>query len=448
MRGILKPISTISVVLLIALLALTGCQNYASTPEGQVCIPIEQAKELGILKGGVGDTDDGGFGFDDEVPAEGDGDDSLPITGMTPSEPGSETEPSEPTGIIVPPKTEAPAGGKTSHQDVQGNLPRKVIKEGELVSFPNLKATDPDGDPLTYSFTEPLDENGEWLTEEGDAGEYVVTITASDGKSTTSVDVLIIVEATNRVPTISGLSDITVNEGDEVRLEPVITDSEGDDVAVTYSGWMAGPTYLTNFNDEGTYIVTVTASDGKSQSQKTITVTVDDVNRPPVLSDFAPVTVTEGQTVEVYPIAIDQDKDAVSYRFEEPLDEDGIWYTKVGDAGSYDLRIEASDGKDKTEKQVKVIVLAKNGAPLITGLSDIMVNEGETIVLTPVISDPDGDDVDVSYSGWMSASSYTTSFNDAGVHKVTVSADDGIEKTTKTVTITVKDVNRAPVFNI
>ena len=47
-----------------------------------------------------------------------------------------------------------------------------------------VSAVDPDGDPIVYNFTQPLDEKGEWQTGDGDAGEYIVTVYASDGKST------------------------------------------------------------------------------------------------------------------------------------------------------------------------------------------------------------------------------------------------------------------------
>ena len=71
-------------------------------------------------------------------------------------------------------------------EEETSDLPVKVVTEGDLVSFPNLKATDPDGDPIKYTFSKPLNDKGEWQTKVGDKGEYVVTITASDG--TNSVD--------------------------------------------------------------------------------------------------------------------------------------------------------------------------------------------------------------------------------------------------------------------
>ena len=64
------------------------------------------------------------------------------------------------------------------------------------------KAEDPDKDTLTFTFTSPLDDNGEWQTNYGDAGEYTVTITASDGLLTTSKEVLIIVKKKEEAPVL------------------------------------------------------------------------------------------------------------------------------------------------------------------------------------------------------------------------------------------------------
>ena len=66
------------------------------------------------------------------------------------------------------------------------------VNETEKLSL-EPEVEDPDADILTYTFTEPLDENGEWQTTYGDAGEYTATITVSDGVTEVSEEVLIIV---------------------------------------------------------------------------------------------------------------------------------------------------------------------------------------------------------------------------------------------------------------
>ncbi len=68
-----------------------------------------------------------------------------------------------------------------------------TVEEKDLVNI-NPSASDNDGDALTFTFTSPLDSNGEWQTEEGDEGIYQVTVTVSDGSLTDSQDITITVE--------------------------------------------------------------------------------------------------------------------------------------------------------------------------------------------------------------------------------------------------------------
>jgi hypothetical protein len=87
------------------------------------------------------------------------------------------------------------------------------------------------------------------------------------------------------VTTASGDETLTFQENERIDLRSalLIEDEEGDEVVVTYSGWMTTSTYQTTYDDAGTYTVTVTADDGNGQITTTdITIVVEDVNRPPV----------------------------------------------------------------------------------------------------------------------------------------------------------------------
>ena len=172
----------------------------------------------------------------------------------------------------------------------KSTIPTKTVKEGELVSFASLKATDADGDSITYTYSEPLDDSGEWQTEEGDAGKYIVTITASDGKSEVSQKIMIVVKALNNEPVVN-VEDITVQEGDTVNIEPEVIDADNDPITIEYSGWMESDTYETTSDDAGVYTVTITVSDGKTTVSKDVIVTVEDRNRAPVLSEIKDIKI-------------------------------------------------------------------------------------------------------------------------------------------------------------
>ena len=105
----------------------------------------------------------------------------------------------------------------------------KII-EGELVKIsPNAK--DPDGDELKYSFSAPLDSNGEWQTMKGDAGSYTTIASVSDGELSDLQKVNIYVIATgtdNYAPVLEPIDDKKVEEKSRLRFFIKATDPDGD----------------------------------------------------------------------------------------------------------------------------------------------------------------------------------------------------------------------------
>jgi hypothetical protein len=76
----------------------------------------------------------------------------------------------------------------------------------------------------------------------------------------------------------------------------------------------------------------------------------------------------------------------------------------------------------------------------------ITVDEGEKIVLPISATDREGDTLTTDITGWMTADTYQTTYSDAGEYTVTISVTDGEYTATQKVDITVRDVNRPPVF--
>lgn len=328
--------------------------------------------------------------------------------------------------------------------------------EGELVKIP-VKAVDPDGDFLDYMFDDPFNEKGLWQTELGDEGKYLVKVSVTDGKLTTSDFVLIDLARANRPPTIECEDEIDVEESETVELDCNIFDVDGDVVLVAYDGWMKAETKDTDFGDAGTYTVIVKAKDQEGESTKEITINVLKKNRAPVIESLDDITVMETETIELSAIASDPDGDDVELKFSKPFNDDGEWETNFGDAGTYEVTVVASDGDLITEETITVVVERKNRAPVLKEIEPISVKEGETITIDVDTFDPDGDDVIISYSGWMESAEKETSFNDAhpdgceekgctAEYTVTIQASDGVLSVTQDVMITVEDVNRPPEF--
>ncbi|MBL7157320.1 MAG: hypothetical protein ISS92_04045 [Candidatus Omnitrophica bacterium] len=172
---------------------------------------------------------------------------------------------------------------------------------------------DPDGDILTTSFTAPLDDNGQWQTTFEDAGTYTATATVSDGALNDSESFNIEVRNVNRPPYIEDLPDITVAEGDLVKLNITAYDPDGDSVTISYpEPFNTDGTWQTSYSDNGTYQLTVTASDGALETTEDFTLFITNKNGPPdvrISSNKSNVSPDEEFTVYVF--AEDPDGDTL-----------------------------------------------------------------------------------------------------------------------------------------
>jgi hypothetical protein len=326
--------------------------------------------------------------------------------------------------------------------------------EGELVEL-KPQVLDPDGDVLTFTFSPPVNQDGRWQTKIGDEGLYSITIGVSDGASTSSEVVDIIVLRANRPPIIS-CRDIIVDEGEEINLNDrcSVTDEDNGDIQLAYSGWMNSGRYQTTFDDAGEHVVLITASDRNGSTvlhtvSKDVTIQVNNMDRSPIFSDKFPteITATENDVIALpRDMVSDPDRDAITLSFSPPFDSEGVWKTKVGDAGSYDISVVASDGQMTAKRTVRVNVKLLNTAPVLKPIPPITVKEGETIHLPISATDREGDALSVEVSGWMSSDTYRTTFEDAGEYTTKVTVSDGVFTTQQVVQITVVDVNRPPVF--
>ena len=67
----------------------------------------------------------------------------------------------------------------------------------------------------------------------------------------------------------------------------------------------------------------------------------------------------------------------------------------------YKITITASDGTNKVSQDVIIIVKALNRPPVLDITEKtVIVSEGEKITLSAKATDPDNDDVTITYTGW------------------------------------------------
>jgi nitrogen fixation protein FixH len=252
-----------------------------------------------------------------------------------------------------------------------------TVQETDLISLVP-EADDPDKDKLTFTFSSPLNEKGEWQTTYGDAGEYTVTVTASDGQLTTSQDVLIIVNKKEEKPTIESFEPeqtvVTIKETESVDFNIEASDLNKDELSYSWKldgaeiGTDKAYTFETTYDDSGSHTVKVDVSDGTSVVSQLWSVTVENVNRKPILKEISPIKVKETETVTIKPEATDPDKDEVNFTISDPVGDDGVWETTYDDAGEYTVTVTASDGTDSVSQDVKIVVENVNRPPVILGI--------------------------------------------------------------------------------
>jgi len=415
--GMMKKL--LSVLLVLLLVVISGCQTTeeVALDKNLVCLPAEELVEL--------EPDEG---LEEVIPG---------LTDIV-ELPVVEEEP------VVEEVVEEPVVEDVVEEKEYAAV--KTFSEGDLVVL-DPQATDPDNDQVTFTFSSPLDGEGEWQTEKGDAGEYEVSVVASDGIDSVTKYVLLVIETSNSAPVLL-VNDVSFNEGDLVKLDVDVSDADGDSVSVVYSIPLdEDGEWQTGYDDSGKYKISVDATDGINSVTETITLTINNVNRAPVLEPIEHIAVLEGEKVEVDVEVEDPDSDDLTFTYTEPLDNEGEWQTEVGDAGSYVSTVSVSDGESLVEKAVSIIVNKLNNAPTLS-VEGVVVQETDLVKLDPEVFDSDGDDIVVTYSGVLSDGEWQTGYDDAGEYSVTVTATDGTETVSVDVVVVVEDVNRPPEFVI
>ena len=256
--------------------------------------------------------------------------------------------------------------------DVDTSKLQKIeIFETEVVDL-KVSAEDKDEDTVEFEFSAPLDADGKWTTDYGDAGEYVVTIKASDSVNTVEQMVLLVVKKKNVPPAVEGIeTTMTINEGTLFALKPEISDKNGDEVTLHFSKPLSDEgDWQTDHKSAGIYDLTLTASDGESETVVKSRLTVKDVNVPPEITGIEEtLEIDEGETVTIKPVVSDLDGDKVSVTLSEPVGDDGVWETTFTDHGTYKITVAASDGKDTVSKEVVLTVNDVNVPPKIIGIA-------------------------------------------------------------------------------
>ena len=274
------------------------------------------------------------------------------------------------------------------------------INETEKISLAP-KVVDPDADSLAYTFTEPLNKEGEWQTEYGNAGRYKSMVTVSDGKNKVSEEVSIIVHKREEVPSIDEFwpkeDVVEMNEGKSIKFGVAASDLNKDQLSYEWEldnkvvSNEKEVLFETGYEDEGSYEMIVTVKDSASSISKKWEINVNEADIDSLLDSISDIAITETETATLN--LPDFKAYGLKYEISEPLGNGNRWKTGYEDSGKYKVTIKAEGKGFKGETEALVTVKNKDRKPEFLELRDISVNENEQAKIELKIANSDKDKV-------------------------------------------------------
>jgi hypothetical protein len=373
---------------------------------------------------------------------------------------------------------------------VLDSIGSKTVAEADTLSF-LITATDPDLDSIWFSYDPAL--ANATLTDHGDgtatfefapnyneSGTYPTTFIVSDGLLDDSELVSITVTDVNTPPELDSIGDRSIDEGALLTIAVSATDPQGDSIILSTSTLPDGATFSDNGDGTGSFDWTPTfeqadvydvkfyATDtaGAADSEL-VTITVNDVNRAPVLDSIGNQTTTENDTLTLLITATDPDLDSIWFTYDPALTNATL--TDHGDgtatfefipdfdqSGDHALTFVVSDGALADSELVTISVTNTNRPPILTEIGDKSVQAETNLNFSVSATDPDGTTPTLSTSTLPDGASFTPGDDGTGVfdwtpttaqegsHPVTFYATDGVATDSESISITVYTTNQPP----
>ena len=382
-----------------------------------------------------------------------------------------------PEGTNLPPECE-----ETEDQE---------IELGEVVLLDGSGTTDPNGDTLSYLWTLISAPDGSTIgiddpTAEITAlrpdvgGEYVVQFQAMDGTENCFFQFTVTVEDTtpNTPPVCDAGDDLTVDVGATAVLDGTAsTDVDGDTLSYLWriidapggssSSIDASSEALASFTPDvaGLYTIELTVSDGTDTCATGIVISAEApvVNDPPLCRIATDSTVEVGQAASLDASGTsDPDGDTLSFTWsvtESPLgatsafgDATAVSTTWSADtAGAYQFELVVSDGIDSCSETFEINVTeSENNPPECDAGPDLTAEIDEEVTLDARgTTDPDGDPMTYQWRVIERPDGSAATISDltlrlasftpdvAGTYTIRFAADDGTDRCTDDMTLTV-----------
>ncbi len=363
-----------------------------------------------------------------------------------------------------------------------GGVPNVQVDAGAAYSF-TPRATDPDGDTLTFR----AENLPGWATLNTSTG----AITGTPGDTDVGMSGMITLEVTddvaaaqlepfqiqvrartsgttppppstvNRAPTISGTPATTVVAGSAYAFQASAADPDGDSLTYSIEGLPAWATFDTAtgrlsgtpaMGNVGTYDgIVIRVSDGSLSAALpafALQVTAAPIaNRPPAISGTPPASVAAGSAYSFAPTASDPDGNTLTFSIQNRPSW-ASFDTATGrltgtpsdsQLGTFaNIAISVSDGAAAVALAPFTITVtqgATNRPPVIGGTPPTSATVGQAYSFTPTASDPDGNTLTFSIANapaWATFDTSTgrlsgtpTAAHVGSTSGVTITANDG-----------------------
>ena len=374
------------------------------------------------------------------------------------------------------------------------------VQTGALVTLDGTGSTDAEKNTLTYTWVMVSKPATSTATLTGSttakptftadvSGTYTVSLVVNDGKlnsALVTLNVFASVTSANTAPVANAGSSQSVVVGTRVYLDGTSTrDAENDPVTFKWTlaarptGSVAAlnstssPTPNFTADVAGTYLVTLVASDGKTDSGSvTVTIVASASNLAPVANAGAVQTVTPGSKVTLDGTSsTDPNNDFITYKWTLTSKPDTSGATLSSDtsskpfftadlAGTYVVALQVFDGKLYSPIATNVITAAVgNRIPTANAGANQSVSTASLVTLDGTLSsDPDFDPLTYAWIMVAKPSGSSASLSSSSSPKPTFTADkegayllslvvsDGkLTSTITTTTVTASAANAAPV---
>jgi hypothetical protein len=306
------------------------------------------------------------------------------------------------------------------------------------------------GDPANYPLSDILG-NSRSIPPDAGCYEYV----ASDPN--------------NHAPVLDAIGNKSVGENSLLSFTVTANDADSDPITYSAGTLPSGATFASqtfswtpSYSQAGSYSVTFGVNDGQGGADsEIITITVNNVNRPPVLAAISNKSAYENSTLSFSINATDADGDTITYSAQSPPSGAAFagrtftWTPGYTQAGTYQVTFIASDGQAQDSETISITVNNVNQASVLNPIGNKSAFANYPLAFSVSATEPDGEAINYSATGLPSGAtfisqnfSWTPTPSQVGSYQVTFTASDGQLQDSEVVTITAHSADTsAPTVN-